>query len=166
MNKYKRLIIVGHMGAGKSLLGKALADKLGWAHIDTNIGIERYIGRTLNEIIGKPGAEAFYQCQKEILELYLKKDNIVITTEDSYILNEQNRKLLSPEHVIFLKVTTPVQIERMSYGPAPLFPIDPKAFFDKLHLERDKLFESVAKITVESKSVDDDVNTILKAIAE
>jgi shikimate kinase len=30
MAKPKRIIIVGHMGAGKSLLAKALADKLGW----------------------------------------------------------------------------------------------------------------------------------------
>lgn len=164
MNKYKRIIIVGHMGAGKSLLGDTLADKLGWKHIDANIGMERYIGRSLPEIIGKQGEEAFYKCQKEILSHYLNQENIVITTEDSYILDEQNRKLLSSEYVIYLKVATPVQIERMASGPSPLFPIDQKAFLDKLHHERDKLFEQVATLTVESKSIEDDVNKILKEI--
>ncbi len=162
MNKHNRIVIVGHMGAGKSLLGNTLAEKLGWKHIDTNIGMERYIGRPLNEIIGKQGEEAFFKCQNEILSHYLDKDHIVITTEDSFILNEKNRKLLAGEYVIYLKVNTPVQIERMSTGPAPLFPIDLKAFLDKLHKERDSLYEEVANLTLETKSIEDDLSIILK----
>ncbi len=161
-----RIFIVGHMGAGKSLLGKALADKLSWTHIDTNIGLERYIGRTLNEIIGIQGAEAFYQCQNEILKNYLGKENLVITTEDSFVLDEKNRKLLSSEYVIYLKVSTSVQIERMSGGPSPLLPVDLSLFLDKLHEQRDALYEEVATITIESKSVEDDVNTIVKEISK
>jgi len=63
MDKPKRIFIVGHMGAGKSLRGKALAKKLGWRYIDANPGLERYIGRNLNEIVGKQGEEAFHQCE-------------------------------------------------------------------------------------------------------
>lgn len=162
MNKSKRIIIVGHMGAGKSLLGKTLADKLGWKHIDANIGMERYIGRSLNEIVGNQGAQAFFQCQNEILAHYLGKENLVITTEDSYVIDEKNRKLLSQEYVVYLKVPTSVQIERMSEGPSALFSIDLKAFLDKLHVERDRLFEEVAKVTIESKSIEADLNNILK----
>ena len=53
MNKPKRIFIVGHSGAGKALLSEALAKKLGWKFVDANPGIERYIGRNLNEIFGK-----------------------------------------------------------------------------------------------------------------
>lgn len=163
--KAKRVFIVGHMGAGKSLLGKTVADKLGWTHIDTNIGLERYIGRSLNEIIGAQGAEAFFQCQNEILTHYIAKENLVITTEDSFILSEKNRKLLSAEYVIYLKVTTPVQIERMSGGHSTLLPVDLGSFLDTLHAQRDALYEEVATTTIESHSLDADLNKAIQDIS-
>lgn len=55
MTKPKRIFIVGHMGAGKAVLSEALAKKLGWQYIDANPSLERYIGRSLNEILGKQG---------------------------------------------------------------------------------------------------------------
>lgn len=82
-----------------------------------------------------------------------------------FFLAPYNRKLLSPEFVVYLKVSTPVQIERMQGGRIPLLPIaDLKAFLDKQHLDRDSFFEEVATLTVESISVEDDVNKIIKAL--
>lgn len=52
MIKPKRIFVVGHMGAGKALLSEALAKKLGWEYIDANPSLERYIGRSLNDIFG------------------------------------------------------------------------------------------------------------------
>ena len=43
MTKSKRIIIVGHMGAGKSLFAKKLAAELDWQYVDANIGLERFI---------------------------------------------------------------------------------------------------------------------------
>jgi shikimate kinase len=167
MTKPKRIFIVGHMGAGRSLLCKTLAEKLGWQYIDANLGLERYYGRRLNEIIGKQGEEAFHQCEAEVLSYYIGKENVVVTMEDGVIATEKNRKLLSSEFVVYLKVSTPVQIERMSDGLPPLFPIvDQKAFLDKLHHERDHLFEEVATLTKESISIEEDVNKVIKALEE
>lgn len=162
MTKPKRIIIVGHMGAGKSWLGKSLAEKLGWQYVDANIGLERYIGRRLNEIIGKQGAEAFHQCEADILDFYHKKENVVIVMEDGVADTEKNRKLLSREFVVYLRVSTAVQVERMSDGLSSVFPIDdPKLFLDKLHDERDKLFEEVATLVVDTRNIDEDVKSVL-----
>jgi shikimate kinase len=68
MSKAKRIFIVGHMGAGKALLGKALADKLGWKFIDANISLERTIGCALNDIIGNEGVKVFQQTLSEIMK--------------------------------------------------------------------------------------------------
>src|SRR5271154_1839590 len=165
MTKPKRIFIVGHMGAGKALRGEALAKKLGWQYIDANPSLERYIGRSLHEILGKQGEEAFHQCEAEIISHYIGKEHIVVVMEEAVIATEQNRKLLSREFVVYLKVSTPVQIERMQGGRTPLLPIaDLKAFLDKQHLERDSLFEEVATLTIESISIEEDVNRIIKAL--
>lgn len=166
MNKYKRIFIVGHMGAGKFLLAEALAKKLGWQLIDANPSLERYVGRNLNEILGKQGEEAFHRCEAEIISYYIGKERVVVLLEEAVIATEQNRKLLSSECVVYLKVSTPVQIERMRDGRIPLLPIpDLKAFLDNQHHDRDSLYEEVATLTVESISVEEDVNKIIKELA-
>lgn len=165
MTKPKRIFVVGHMGAGKALLSEALAKKLGWQFIDANPSLERYIGRSLNEILGKQGEEALHRCEGEIISHYIGKDHVVVVLEEAVIATEENRKLLSSEFVVYLKVSIPVQIERMKGGRVPLLPItDVKAFLEKQHLERDRFFEEVATLTIESVSVEDDVNKIIKTI--
>ena len=81
--------------------------------------------------------------------------------EEAVIATEENRKLLSSEFVVYLKISTAVQIERWPDARSPLLPIaDRKAFLDKQHLERDSLFEEVATLSIESISIEEDVNKI------
>lgn len=165
MTKPKRIFIVGHTGAGKYERGESLAKKLGWQLIDANPGLERYIGRDLNEILGKQGAEAFHQCESEIISHYITKENLVVLLEETVIASEKNRKLLSSEFVVYIKIGTPVQLERWSSGRIPLLPIaDLKTFLEKQHLERDSLFEEIATLAIDySTSIEGDVNKVLKA---
>lgn len=165
MARVKRIFVVGHMGAGKALFSEVLAKKLGWQYIDANPSLERYIGRSLHEILGAQGEAAFHRCETEIIRHYIGKEHIVIVMEEAVIATEENRKLLSAEFVVYLKTPTPVQIERMQGGRVPLLPIpDLKAFLDKQHLERDRLFEEVATVTLESISVEEDVDKIIKVL--
>lgn len=131
--------------------------------IDANPGLERYIGRNLHEILGKQGEEAFHKCEAEIMSHYINKEHVVLIMEEAVIATEKDRKLLSSEFVVYLKVSTSVQIERWLEGRSPLLPIaDRKAFLYKQHLERDSLFEEVAKLTIESISVEETVNEIIQ----
>lgn len=167
MIKPKRIFIVGHMGAGKFLLTEALAKRLGWELIDANPSLERYIGRSLNEILGTQGEEAFHRCESEILSHYIGREHVVVVMEESVIATKENRKLLSSEFVIYLKVSTSTQLERMKGGRIPLLPVtDMKAFLDKQHAERDHLFEEIATLTIDSISVEDDVNKIMKVLEQ
>lgn len=166
MAKPKRIFIVGHTGAGKYERAEALAKKLGWQLVDANPGLERYIGRNLHEILGKQGEEAFHQCEAEIISHNIGKDNVVVLLEEAVIASEKNRKLLSSEFVVYIKIETAMQIERWKHGRTPLLPIaDLKAFLDKQHLERDNQFEEIATTTIDySASIEEDVNKILKAL--
>jgi shikimate kinase len=165
MTKVKRIFVVGHMGAGKALFSEALAKKLGWQYIDANPSLERYIGRSLQEIMGTEGEAAFHCCEAEIIDHYIGKEQIVVVMEEAVIATEENRKLLATEFVVYLKTSIAVQIERMQGGRVPLLPIpDLKAFLDKQHRERDSLFEEVATLTLESISVENDVDKIIKVI--
>ncbi|KTD03706.1 shikimate kinase [Legionella geestiana] len=165
MTMPKRIFIVGHMGAGKFLLAEALAQKLGWHLIDANPSLERYIGRSLEHILGKQGEEAFHRCEAEIIAHCIQKEHAVIVLEESVIATEENRKLLSSQCVVYVAVSTSTQMERMKPGRVPLLPIpNLKEFLDKQHLERDHWFEAVASLTVESVSLEKDLEFIMEQL--
>ncbi|CEG57193.1 shikimate kinase [Legionella fallonii] len=151
MSQCKRLFIVGHPGAGKGLLAKSVAQQLGWQFIDADLGLEFTIGRRLTELFGNEGREDFYQVQSELLSFLLTKENIVVATDGSIASSEKNRQLLSQEDVVFLDVSTSVQMERTALNPYSLLPIaDLKVFFDALHQERDHWYEQVANVVINS----------------
>jgi len=154
MNQCKRIFIIGHSGAGKGVLAQGVAEKLGWQFIDMDFSLAPSIGRDMAEIIGKQGEDSFIHCLSEILSYQIQKDNIVVTTDDSIVCHEKNRQILSSEFTVYLKVSTTVQLERMSRN-RPLLPApDYKAFLDKLHHERDDLYDQVACFSVNSDDND------------
>ena len=53
------LYLVGFMGAGKSTIGAALADELGWPFIDVDAEIEKREGISISELFAKRGEAAF-----------------------------------------------------------------------------------------------------------
>lgn len=168
MNKYKRIFIIGHSGAGKGVLAKALAERLGWKFIDANFGLAPSIGRPLTEIIGSQGEKVFLHCLSDILSHQKRQENIVVTTDDSIVCADKNRELLSSEFVVYLKVSTPVQLERISHN-RPLLPLDDyKAFLNKLRQERDDLYEKVASFSISSDdgAIDEHVLSIIKAMGQ
>lgn len=88
--------------------------------------------------------------------LTITKENIVVTTDESIICDEKARELLKAEFTVYLKVSTSVQLERISEGNyRPLLPVDNfAAFIDKLHGERDGLYEQVASFSLSSDDGD------------
>ena len=90
-----------------------------------------------------------------------------MATDASIVCHEKNRQLLSSEFLVYLKVSTPVQVERTAHNPAPLLSTtDTKIFFDKLHIERDSLYEQVASLTINSddSDLDEHVLRIIKHV--
>lgn len=149
MNKLNRVFIVGHSGAGKGVLAEAIAKKLSWQFINADVmGCAGHIGRRLSDVIGIDGEKGMSQCLTEIMSHQITKNNIVVTTDESIINSDKARELLKSEFTVHLKVSTPVQVERLS-GYRPLLPVDNiTAFIDQLHNERDSLYESVASFSL------------------
>lgn len=169
MDPYKRIFIIGHPGSGKGLLAKTVAEKMGWKFIDADLGLESHIGLSIVEIVGKQGEVAFQNCASQILISQIKKENIVVATDASIVSAEKNRQLLSSEFVVYLKVSTPVQLERTLRNPDPLLSIaDITTFLDKLHQERDALYEQVASFTIngDNSNLNEHVLSIVKIVSE
>ncbi|KTD20595.1 shikimate kinase [Legionella lansingensis] len=168
MSQPKRIFIIGHSGAGKAVLAEALAKKLSWKYVNADFALEPSIGRTMTEILGNHGREEFHRCLSAILSYQITQKNIVVATDDSIVCDERNRKLLSSEFTIHLKVSIPVQMGRISYN-RPLLPLDNyKGFLEQLRHERDALYEQVASFSLSSDSgtIEEHVLSVVKALGE
>ncbi len=151
MSNNKRIFVVGHPGAGKGVLAKALAEQLGWQFVDADLGLESHIGRTLSEIIGAHD-HAFHDCLAKITASLKTKENIVVATDAGIIDDEKNKELLSSEFVVYLQVSVAVQLQRTARNNQTplLLHTDMEAFFDKLHKMRDGVYEKSASIVINS----------------
>jgi len=151
MKKYQRIFIIGHPGAGKALIAKEVADKLAWQFVDADFGLEFHMGRKLNDLFDQNGVHAFHQAETSVLKELLQKKNIVVTTDASIVFNNDSKELLKDDLIVYLKVSTQVQLERNQTNPSAIMSSTQiKTFFDHLHAERDHLYAELATLVVDS----------------
>jgi shikimate kinase len=62
------IYLVGFMGCGKSTIGRALAEELGWSFFDLDEEIEKSTGETISEIFEQRGEAAFRALETEALK--------------------------------------------------------------------------------------------------
>lgn len=70
--KMHAIILVGFMGAGKSTVGRALAERLGWTFEDLDDWIEQREKQKITEIFGNAGEAEFRRAEHEALKELLK----------------------------------------------------------------------------------------------
>ncbi len=102
MSEKENLVLTGMPGAGKTTIGKLLAEKLGKAFIDTDEEIKKR-GKSPEEIINKYGEERFREIETEVIKEISLKNNLVIATGGGAVLKEENIKALKRNgKIIFL----------------------------------------------------------------
>ena len=111
----KNIAIMGHMGSGKSVLGKKIAIFFSINHIDTDKKIELRENSSINEIFLSKGEEYFRkQESKVILEILNNKKNVIISLGGGSILNKEIRQALKKHSFsIFLDTKLTVLNQRL-----------------------------------------------------
>ena len=61
------IYLVGFMGSGKTTVGAALADELGWGFFDLDAEIERQAGQKITSIFAEMGEDEFRQIERMVL---------------------------------------------------------------------------------------------------
>lgn len=76
----QRIFLIGYMGAGKTTLGKVLAQRMGLLFIDTDLFIENRYHLKISEMFATEGEGRFRQIEHQILLEISAFENIVVST--------------------------------------------------------------------------------------
>ena len=110
----KSISLVGMAGAGKSSIGKQLADYLGFGFIDSDSLIETEHQESLQRVLDKFGRENFLKIEEKVL-MSIEFNNTVLATGGSAIFSQLAMDYLrSRSSIIFIKVPYDKIVERVS----------------------------------------------------
>lgn len=150
------IALIGFMGVGKTVVGKALARQLDKEFVELDALIERKAGKTIPAIFREDGETAFRELEIEITGEVSRKKNAVIACGGGVVLNQINIDRLRQENrIVCLTASPDIIIKRTSSraGSRPLLEVADKALeIAKLLKFREPLYRRAADITVNTSN--------------
>lgn len=146
-------LLIGFMGAGKSTVGRLVADRLGLPFVDLDGEIERGAGRTVAEIFTAEGEAGFRVRESAALAALAEAPDAVVACGGGVVLDDENRCLLkSMGRVVYLKVEAGEALARIGdvTGRPLLESGDATAMATTLLAARETLYRTVADVTVDT----------------
>ena len=115
--KTVKIFLIGFMAAGKSTVGRALADRLGFDLVDTDIVIEERMGKPLAEVVATRGEEFFRSLESALLDEIIASDssvNIVVACGGGMpCFGDNMAKMLTHGTVIYLQSSEEALFDRL-----------------------------------------------------
>lgn len=148
----EQIFLIGPMGAGKSAVGRLLAQRLRRRFLDSDRALEERTGVDIARIFDVEGEEGFRAREEAILQELTRYSGVILATGGGAVIRESNRACLRERGVVvYLRTTIDTQLIRTRHSDRPLLQTkDPRARLEKLMLERAPLYETVADIIVDT----------------
>ncbi|WP_173912155.1 shikimate kinase AroK [Acinetobacter sp. Marseille-Q1618] len=147
------LYLVGPMGAGKTTVGRHLADLLGREFLDSDHEIERKTGATIPWIFEKEGEQGFRTRESVVINELTTKKNLVLATGGGAVTQAVNREYLKQRGIV-IYLYTPVELQlQRTYRDKnrPLLQVEnPEQKLRDLLNIRDPLYREVAHYIIET----------------
>ena len=163
------IALIGHMGSGKTIIGKLLAKKLNLEFFDSDYLIEKATNKSINQIFKEEGENRFrFLEEKVILELSNNK-NTVLSLGGGSILSKKTRNFLKIKYLtIFLDIDFATLEDRLKNSKKrPLIKnINIKNKLLELDVIRRKYYMEASITIKDIKSAGKTSSLIIKKISE
>ena len=164
--KKKTIVLVGIMGAGKTTVGKILADRIGIQFIDADQEIERAAGCTITDIFEKYGEAEFRKGEERVISRILSGQPCVLATGGGAFMSQATRLLIKKTATsVWLRVSFEVLAKRLEKrsGRPLLQTVDPQQTLRALINKRYPIYND-ADLIVDAK--DDAVDITVSKVVE
>ena len=161
----RSIVLVGLMGAGKTCIGKRLAQKLGMPFVDADVEIETAADCSIEEIFARYGEQAFRDGERRVIARLLDEAPQVLATGGGAFVSKETRENVRRQGIsVWLKADLEVLLQRVSRrNNRPLLKNgDKRRTLERLIAERYPTYAE-ADFTVESGNESPDV-TVKKVL--
>ncbi len=114
-SKKKRVCLIGLRGAGKSSLGRLLAENISWEFVELNRVIEKICEIPVSEIIALYGMDGYRQFERQALNSIIEESERLVLAASGGIVSEPDTftLLLQNFHTIWVKASPEEHMERV-----------------------------------------------------
>jgi shikimate kinase len=151
MNPAANLFFIGPMGAGKTTIGRRVAELLGLPFFDLDHEIETRCGADIPLIFELEGESGFRQRESSVLAEFSARTGIALATGGGAVLAEANRQVLHARgFIVYLETTVEEQLQRLSRDrKRPLLAApDRRERLLTLMAQRESLYRGLADFTL------------------
>ncbi|MGZ9031211.1 MAG: shikimate kinase [Burkholderiaceae bacterium] len=151
----RSVFLIGMMGAGKTTIGRLLAQALGFEFVDADRELEARSGVLIATIFSVEGEEGFRRREAALLDELTQRPGIVLATGGGAILNANTRSRLRERGLVLYLRASADEIQRRTRNDRsrPLLQTaDPRARIDVLLMQREPLYEETAHLAFQSAS--------------
>ena len=155
----RSVVLIGLMGAGKTAVGRRLANWLDLPFTDADGEIEAAAGQTIKEIFAEHGEAYFREGERKVIARLLDSGPQVLATGGGAYMNPKTRAAVKAKSIsVWLKADLRVLLKRVGRRDhRPLLTVgDPETVMKTLMAERDPIYAE-ADIIVESREVPHEV---------
>ncbi len=146
-----RVVLVGPMGAGKTTVGRLLAEAWGVPLRDTDADVETTTGRSVPDIFVEDGEEHFRALERNAVALALAEHAGVLSLGGGSVVDAGTREVLAGHEVVFLRVGLTDAVKRVGLGVGrPMLLGNVRSRVKALLDERTPVYESVARHVVDT----------------
>lgn len=146
------IYLVGPMGAGKTTVGRRIAELKGMNFVDSDHEVEKRTGVDISFIFDMEGEEGFRKRERDMIAELSEVPNTVMATGGGAVLDSSTRDLLSARGVVvYLETSLEQQLARTrksSNRPMLVESEDLETTLTRLMEERDPLYRSIADVVV------------------
>lgn len=155
------------MGAGKSTVGRLIAEKLNYQFVDSDHEIEQRTGATIPMIFDIEGEAGFREREELVIDELTERTEVVLATGGGVVEREKNRQHLRTRgFVVYLKSPVEALIQRTKHDRnRPLLQTDnPGKVLTELMEKREPWYLEMADLVVETQQVP--VHRVVKQILD
>ena len=140
------IVLVGFMGAGKTTIGRLIADRLGLPFVDSDLVIEQRAGRSVRDIFATDGEPAFRVLERDVIANLLAGPDAVLALGGGAPEHAATQVALKKADVVYLQVGYAQAMQRVAGDEYR--PLLARPGLDDLYQRRLDVYGSVATLTV------------------
>ncbi|MCF8528278.1 MAG: shikimate kinase [Candidatus Nanopelagicales bacterium] len=145
------VVLIGSPGAGKSTVGRRVAQRLGVEFADSDALIEQEAGMSVADLFVTEGEGAFRQREVDTIAAALRDHTGVVSLGGGSVMRAETRELLVGRRIVWLKVSLSDAAARVGLNTArPLLLGNVRATLGALLAERSPVYEDVATDVVDT----------------